>query len=74
MKIDKYWRKYYKKNVENEELCYEVVENAYSFGRRTERKRIVEEIQKLKENTEPKHIDFRHTPSTILDELLKIIQ
>jgi len=33
-----------------------------------------EEIQKLKENTEPKHIDFRHTPSTILDELLKIIQ
>ena len=68
MKIDKDWRKYYKKNVENEELCYEVVENAYSFGRRTERKRIVEEIQKLKE----KPLDFKFTATDILNKLLNL--
>ena len=69
MKIDKDWKNFYTENVEGEPLCYEVVENAYSFGRKTERKRIVEEIQKLKQ----KPLDFTFTATDILNKLLKII-
>lgn len=71
MKIDKDWRKYYEENVENEELCYEVVENAYSFGRKIERKRIVKEIKKLKKD---KNSVWYCTTESILNKLLKIIQ
>ena len=70
MKANEDWREYYKEEIEGEPLCYEVVENAYSFGRKIERKRIVEEIQKLKE----KPLDFKFTATDILNKVLKIIQ
>lgn len=70
MKKDENWKKYYEEEIEGEPLCYEVVENAYSFGRKTERERIINQIQKLKE----KPLDFNFTATDILNKLLKIIQ
>lgn len=71
MKIDKNWRKYYEEEIEGEPLCYEVVENAYSFGRKTERKEIVKKIKKLQKD---KDSIWYCTTESILNKLLKIIQ